>query len=62
MNLNTVEIKAFVPATDFDRSCALYEAVGFADPWHHDALTCFHHGAYSFLLHTTITCRPAPRI
>ena len=50
MNLDTVEIKAFVPARDFDASKAFYLALGFEVPWSDDDLAYVRHGATSFLL------------
>ncbi|MEO7432592.1 MAG: VOC family protein [Dokdonella sp.] len=50
MNLATVEIKAFVPARDFERSKAFYQAIGFAMPWSDDDLAYLNAGDCSFLL------------
>lgn len=50
MNLNTVEFKAFVPARDFARSKAFYEALGFAIPWSDEDLAYVRHGDCAFLL------------
>jgi len=50
MNLATVEIKAFVPARDLQRSLAFYAALGFQVPWASGALAYVHHGDTSFLL------------
>jgi len=50
MNLSTVEMKAFVPACDLQRSLAFYEALGFAVPWSSDDLAYVHFGDTSFLL------------
>lgn len=50
MNLNVVEIKAFVPAFDFDESKAFYQALGFDMAWTTDTLACFRDGNTSFLL------------
>lgn len=50
MNLSTVEIKAFVPAHDFEVSKQFYLAVGFTMPWSDDELAYFHAGNASFLL------------
>ena len=50
MNLNAVEIKAFVPATDFERSRQFYVALGFEIAWASDDLAYVRHGATSFLL------------
>ena len=45
-----VEIKAFVPARDFDRSKAFYRALGFEIPWTDDELAYVRLGDTSFLL------------
>ena len=50
MNLSTVEIKAFVPALDFERSKAFYLALGFSIPWSSADLAYVHLGDTSFLL------------
>lgn len=50
MNLTAVEIKAFVPARDFDASKAFYVALGFEVPWSSDDLAYVRHGDTSFLL------------
>ena len=50
MNLEPVEIKAFVPANDFARSKAFYQALGFTMPWSDDDLAYLHLGECSFLL------------
>ncbi len=50
MNLTTVEAKAFVPPTDFERSKQFYLALGFEIPWSDDSLAYVSHGACSFLL------------
>lgn len=49
-NLRTVEIKAFVPAHDFERSQLFYRALGFEIPWSGDGLAYVRFGATSFLL------------
>lgn len=49
-NLSTVELKAFVPAKDFARSQAFYQALGFQMAWADSELAYFHHGHCSFLL------------
>ncbi|MEP7329246.1 MAG: VOC family protein [Betaproteobacteria bacterium] len=49
-NLTTVEIKAFVPAQDFEQSKAFYQAVGFTLASSFDGIAYFHHGECSFLL------------
>lgn len=48
--LNTIELKAFVPAKDFDLSKRFYEELGFRVSWSSDELAYLHHGNCSFLL------------
>ncbi len=48
--LATVEIKAFVPAQDFERSMQFYEALGFTRASVDDGVAYFHCGESSFLL------------
>lgn len=50
LNLNAVEIKAFVPARDFASSKAFYAALGFAIPYADDDIAYVRYGATSFLL------------
>ncbi len=50
LNLNPVEIKAFVPARDFGESQAFYVALGFEVPWAGDHLAYVRFGSTSFLL------------
>ena len=50
MNLAAVEIKAFVPATDFALSKEFYVALGFEIPWSSEDLAYVRHGETSFLL------------
>lgn len=50
MDLSTVEIKAFVPALDFERSMQFYLALGFEIPWSDGELAYVRHGHASFLL------------
>ena len=50
MNLTAVEIKAFVPARDLERSKQFYVALGFEIPWSAEDLAYVHHGDASFLL------------
>lgn len=50
MNLAAVEIKAFLPAVDFERSKQFYLALGFEIPWSSDDLAYVRHGETSFLL------------
>jgi len=49
-NLTTVEIKAFVPAKDFDLSKRFYQDLGFTVAWSSDGLAYLQHGNTSFLL------------
>ena len=49
-NMTTVEIKAFVPARDFDLSKRFYQDLGFDLAWSDDDLAYFRHGQSSFLL------------
>lgn len=49
-NLTTVEIKAFVPAKDFDLSKQFYQDLGFDLAWADDHLAEFRQGYSSFLL------------
>lgn len=48
--LATVEIKAFVPARDFELSKNFYAALGFEIPWSDEHLAYVHFGNTSFLL------------
>ncbi|AIF49030.1 VOC family protein [Dyella japonica] len=48
--LETVEIKAFVPARDYALSQAFYGDLGFEQGWSDQDLTYFRHGDTSFLL------------
>jgi hypothetical protein len=50
MNLAAVEIKAFVPASEFDVSKQFYLDLGFEIPWSSEDLAYVRHGATSFLL------------
>jgi uncharacterized glyoxalase superfamily protein PhnB len=50
MKLGATEIKAFVPASDFDVSKRFYEALGFEIPWSSVDLAYVRHGNTSFLL------------
>lgn len=50
VNLAAVEIKAFVPALDLDRSKAFYLALGFEIPWSSAELAYVRYGVTSFLL------------
>ncbi len=50
MNLAAVEIKAFVPASDFVLSKDFYAALGFEIPWSSEDMAYIRHGQTSFLL------------
>lgn len=50
VNLAAVEIKAFVPALDFERSKQFYLALGFEIPWSDRELAYVRFGDASFLL------------
>ncbi len=50
MNLDAIEIKAFVPARDMELSLRFYRGLGFAVPWSSDELAYLHVGGCSFLL------------
>lgn len=50
MNLDTIEMKAFVPARDLAESIAFYEALGFEAIRESDDLAYLRHGATAFLL------------
>jgi catechol 2,3-dioxygenase-like lactoylglutathione lyase family enzyme len=52
LNLAAVEIKAFVPASDFALSKAFYVELGFEVPWSDDDLAYVRYGDTSFLLQT----------
>lgn len=49
-NLRVVEIKAFVPARDFELSKRFYRDIGFTMASDGDGVAYFHHGEASFLL------------
>jgi catechol 2,3-dioxygenase-like lactoylglutathione lyase family enzyme len=49
-DLTAVEIKAFVPARDFNLSKQFYRDLGFDLAWSSDDLAYLHHGDCSFLL------------
>jgi catechol 2,3-dioxygenase-like lactoylglutathione lyase family enzyme len=49
-NLQVTEIKAFVPAKDFELSKRFYRDLGFAMASDGDGIAYFHHGEASFLL------------
>jgi catechol 2,3-dioxygenase-like lactoylglutathione lyase family enzyme len=45
-----IEIKAFVPSRDFERSKAFYQDLGFELAWSNDDLAYLRHDEASFLL------------
>lgn len=49
-NLTTIEIKAFVPAKNFELSKRFYQDLGFAVAWSSNALAYVRHGNTGFLL------------
>lgn len=49
-DLDTIEIKAYVPARDFALSIRFYEALGFSAVWASDELAHLCFGSTSFLL------------
>ena len=49
-DLTTIEIKAFVPAKDFDLSKRFYQDLGFVVAWSSAGLAYIRHGNTSFLL------------
>ena len=49
-NMAAVEIKAFVPAKDFEKSKRFYSDLGFTIAWSSDDLAYLHAGDSSFLL------------
>ena len=49
-NLNTVELKAFVPAKSFETSKQFYCDLGFTNASDSDGIAYFHCGQCSFLL------------
>ena len=48
--LDTIELKAFLPAKDFALSKQFYQDLGFAMPWSDDRLAYLSFGDVSFLL------------
>ena len=50
MNLETIEIKAFVPARELAESIAFYEALGFEATMESDDLAYLRYGKTKFLL------------
>ncbi len=49
-NLKIVDVKAFVPACDFEQSKRFYEAIGFTLEWANEGMASFRNGPSSFLL------------
>jgi uncharacterized glyoxalase superfamily protein PhnB len=52
--LRCTEIKAFVPAQDFERSKAFYRDIGFTMASDGDGIAYFHHGNCSFMMHLLV--------
>lgn len=48
--MTAIEVKAFVPARDFDLSRRFYQDLGFELAWSSEDLAYFHHGPAAFLL------------
>lgn len=48
--LSVIEVKAFVPAKDYEVSKQFYLDLGFSCRWAAEDLAYFHHGSASFLL------------
>jgi hypothetical protein len=48
--LNTIELKAFIPAKDFKLSKQFYQDIGFTLASDTDGVAYLHHGKVSFLL------------
>ena len=49
-DLTAIELKAFVPAKDFEKSRRFYQDLGFTTAWSSDGLAYIRHGNTSFLL------------
>ena len=49
-NLNTIEIKAHLPAKDFELCKRFYQDLGFTLAWSSEGMAYLHHGKCSFLL------------
>jgi catechol 2,3-dioxygenase-like lactoylglutathione lyase family enzyme len=49
-DLTAIEIKAFVPAKDFELSKRFYQDLGFVVAWSSEGLAYIRHGNTSFLL------------
>ena len=49
-DMTTIEIKAYVPAQDFELSKRFYADLGFTEAWSSEDLAYFHAGQCSFLL------------
>ncbi len=50
VNLHTIELKAFIPAKDFERSKQFYQDMGFTLASETDGIAYFHYEQVSFLL------------
>ena len=57
--LTAVEMKAFVPARDFELSKRFYADLGFEIPWSSDDLAYLHVGPAAFLLQKVYVPAPA---
>lgn len=49
-NLNTIEIKAFIPSKDYEISKEFYKDIGFTQASDTEGIAYFYHGNCSFLL------------
>jgi len=49
-DMSAIEVKAFVPSSDFDLSKKFYQDLGFNLAWSSDQLAYLHRGHSSFLL------------
>jgi uncharacterized glyoxalase superfamily protein PhnB len=49
-NRKVLDLKAFVPARDFDLSRRFYADLGFTENWHNDQVAEFDAGGFRFLL------------
>jgi uncharacterized glyoxalase superfamily protein PhnB len=47
---DVLDLKAFVPAKDFDLSRRFYADLGFTEKWHNDEVAEFEIGSFRFLL------------
>ncbi len=49
-SMDVIEIKAFIPAQDFDLSLRFYQDLGFTLSYRDDEVAYLHHGESAFLL------------